>query len=78
MIEPYMPEDGHCDDCGSINVHKVEDYDEFMYKLDNYSNKKDELLGFYNKVGNLIDFELKNGYESYDDLKLYVQHNIKH
>ena len=43
-----------------------------------YFAKREQLVGFYKKCGTLIDFELKNGYESYDVLKREIQHNIKH
>ena len=49
-----------------------------MRDLEQYHLKKDALLGFYNEIGTLVDFELRNGYDSYDALKMHVQHNIKH
>ena len=52
--------------------------DQFQRELEKYHKKKDQLCAFYNQTGNLIDFELRNGYESYDQLKMFVQHNIKH
>jgi hypothetical protein len=36
------------------------------------------LLGFYSHFGTLVDFELKKGYEDYDNLKRKIQMNIKH
>ena len=35
-----------------------------------YEHRRDQLCGFYNQVGILTDFELRNGYESYDALKM--------
>ena len=73
-----MPDDGHCDDCGSCNIVKSGDLENFEKELQAYHIKKEQLCGFYNQIGNLVDFELRNGYESYDALKMEVQHNIKH
>lgn len=77
-IPAFMPEDGHCDDCGSVNIVKAEEDSQFAAELAAYYDKKDELLSIYNHLGNLVDFELRGGYESYDQLKKKIQHNIKH
>lgn len=77
-INSYMPEDGHCDDCGSTNISKIQSSDDFMRQLEDYLEKKDEILGFYEAIGVLIDFEPRKGWDSYDALKQTVQHNIKH
>ena len=68
-IESFMPEDGHCDDCGSTNFEVGSDPAAFEAELNQYKQQKDELLAFYNHFGLLVDFELRQGYESYDKLK---------
>lgn len=78
-IEPFMPpKDGHCVDCGSSNIVNASDPIRFEQQLENYKNTKDELLGFYDHFGLLVDFELKKGYEDYEKLKRQIQMNIKH
>ena len=68
-IEKFMPLDGHCDDCGSTNFVECSDPTQFEADLENYQKSKDDLLSMYNSFGILTDFELKNGYESFDKLK---------
>lgn len=78
-IDPFMPpKDGHCFDCGSSNIGNGSDPIRFEKDLDNYKKNRDELLGFYDHYGLLVDFELKQGYEDYDNLKRKIQMNIKH
>ena len=78
-IEPFMPaKDGRCVDCGSSNIVNGSDPISFERDLESYKQSRDELLGFYNHYGLLVDFELKRGYEDYENLKRQVQMNIKH
>lgn len=77
-IEGFMPEDGHCDDCGSTNFEVGSDPADFEEKLNEYKQQKEELLAFYNHYGLLVDYEVRQGYESYDKLKRSIQYNIKH
>ena len=73
-----MPTDGHCDDCGGHNFVRCSDVPKFGNDLAAYQKTKDDLLSFYNNHGTLIDFEVKQGYDSYDKLKRTLQYNIKH
>jgi hypothetical protein len=78
-IEPFMPpKDGHCVDCGSSNITNGSDPISFERELENYKVNREELLGFYNHYGLLVDFELKKGFEDFDNLKRKIQMNIKH
>jgi hypothetical protein len=72
------PKDGKCVDCGSSNIVNASDPFTFERDLENYKKSRDELLGFYDHFGLLVDFELKKGYEDYDNLKRRIQMNIKH
>ena len=69
-IEGFMPpKDGHCVDCGSSNIVNGSDPISFERELEDYKRNRDELLGFYDHYGLLVDFELKKGFEDYDKLK---------
>lgn len=78
-IESFMPpKDGHCVDCGSSDIRLGSDPITFERELEAYKSTKEDLLGFYSHFGLLVDFELKRGYEDYDNLKRAIQTNIKH
>ena len=77
-IKEFMPEDGHCFDCGSRNIVRAGDVDDFEQKLVNYRTSKDEILGFYDHLGLLVDFDLKHGYDDYSRLREQIQFNCKH
>ncbi len=78
-IEPFMPaKDGRCVDCGSSNIVNGSDPISFEADLEAYKRSRDELLGFYDHHGLLVDFELKQGYEDYENLKSKIQMYIKH
>ena len=77
-IEKFMPEDGHCDDCGSVNITKADDVDQFADQMTQYHERKEELLSIYNHFGTLVDVQARKGYDGYDDIKRAIQHNIKH
>jgi len=79
FIDSFMPpKDGHCVDCGSSNITNGSDPITFERELDLYKKSKEGLLGFYDHYGLLVDFELKKGFEYYDNLKRKIQMNIKH
>lgn len=79
FIDSFMPpNDGHCVDCGSSNITNGSDPITFERELEAYKKSKDQLLSFYDHYGTLIDFELKKGFEDYDNLKRKIQMNIKH
>ena len=77
-IEAHIPEDGHCFACGSTNLAPGSDPMRFERELEIYSQKKNDLLAFYNELGLLIDFEPRRGYEDYEKLKRQIQYTIKH
>jgi adenylate kinase family enzyme len=77
-IDPFTPEDGHCFDCGSKDFRRSGDSATFESILQGYKAQKEELLGFYDHLGLLVDFELKTGYADYAKLKDQIQFNIKH
>ena len=77
-IESFAPEDGHCFDCGSRDISYAGNPTEFPEALKQYKTQRDNLLGFYDHLGLLVDFELKHGYEDYERLKDQIQFNIKH
>ena len=68
-IEPFMPIDSHCFDCGSTQIVREGNPADFEKVLSSYKEKKDELLGFYDHLGLLVDFEIKKGYEDYGELR---------
>ena len=73
-----MPKDGHCHDCGSRDIVRSGNAAAFESKLQQYKDMKEDILGFYDSLGLLVDYELKNGYEDYENLKEQIQFNIKH
>lgn len=78
-IESFKPTaDCRCVDCGSSNIVNGSDPVSFEAELEAYKKNRDELLGFYDHHGLLVDFELKRGYEDYENLKRQIQMNIKH
>lgn len=46
-IDPFMPKDGRCVDCGSSNIHNGSDPIAFEKELEVYKNNREELLAFY-------------------------------
>lgn len=69
-----MPKDGFCDDCGNHEFEPVlddlEDEDDLNVEENEIERTpKEEVLAFYNHLGLLVDFELKHGFESYENLK---------
>ena len=46
-IEPYLPEGGSCDECGSVHFSSEGDLDQLERNLVAYKKKRDEVLGFY-------------------------------
>jgi len=78
FIEAFMPQDGHCEDCGSTNLLPGSDPAQFEKDLEAYSEKKDDLLAFYNELGLLVDLEPRKGYQDYEKIKRQIQYNIKH
>ena len=78
FIPEFMPEDGHCFDCGSRNIKRAGDVDDFEKKLAIYRESKEELLGFYDHLGLLVDFDMKSGYDDYQKLRDKIQTSIKH
>lgn len=77
-IESFMPKDGHCFDCGSTDIRVQGNPADFEQTLKEYKEQKDDLLGFYDHLGLLVDFEVKGGYEDYDKLRDKIQFNCKH
>lgn len=77
-IEPFMPKDGHCFDCGSSNITRTGDAKALEQTLVEYNTKKEDLLAFYNHHGLLVDFEVRAGYDDYARLRDQIQFNIKH
>jgi len=77
-IESFYPEDKHCSDCGSNNLAPASDPIRFEKDLEEYKAQKEEILGFYDHLGLLVDFELKRGYDDFDKLKKKIQHVCKH
>ena len=63
------PKDGHCVDCGSSNIVNGSDPITFERELETYKRNRDEILGFSDHFGILVDFELKRGYDDFDNLK---------
>ncbi len=72
------PEDGFCDNCGSIHIRPATDPEAFETALKSYTQRKEELLDFYNYLGLLVDIDLrKGGLEDYERVKDNLQYNIK-
>jgi len=53
-IEPFMPEEGHCHDCGSTNIVDGGDPISLEQGLTAYKAAKDNLLGFYDHFVSLL------------------------
>jgi len=68
-IDGFMPADGHCYDCGSRDFESGGNTAKFETMLQGYRSAKDDLLGFYDHLGLLVDFELKTGYADYAKLR---------
>lgn len=68
-IDEFLPLDGHCFDCGSRNIIRPASTGSFEDALSEYKKNKEELLGFYEHLGLLVDYDLKSGYEDYSKLK---------
>ena len=77
-IDTFLPIDGHCFDCGSTDIRREGNPADFEQTLKAYKERKDELLGFYDHLGLLVDFEVKTGYEDYEKLRDQIQFNMKH
>lgn len=77
-IEPFAPKDGHCFDCGSKDFERNANTPSFEQVLQGYKKQKEELLGFYDHLGLLVDFEIKTGYADYAKIRDQIQFNIKH
>ena len=76
-IQRFFPVDGICYDCGSRNIVHAANPSQFEADLEEYRGRKDELLDFYHHVGLLVDFDMKKGFDDYDNLLRQVQYNIK-
>ena len=78
-IDSFFPKDGHCFDCGSRDIQPVKGVSQdFNDKLLEEEGNLEEIMGFYDKLGLLIDFEVRRGYGDYERLRETVQCNIKH
>ena len=74
-----MPENGHnCNECGSASITHAADPQVFEERLGVYKASKDELLGFYEHLGLLVDVNLSKGFEDYDKVRQKVQYRMKH
>ena len=51
---------------------------DFSKQWDKYENQANVVLPFYQKLGLLLNFEIKNGLLDYEHLRQKVQYNIKH
>jgi adenylate kinase family enzyme len=72
------PDDGFCNDCGSIHIKPATDPELFENNLQQYNDKKDEILEFYNHLGLLVDIDVrKGGLEDYERVKQKLQFGIK-
>ena len=76
-IDPFMPKDGHCVECGSSNIIEGSDPISFEKELERYKANKDEILSFYDHYGLLVDFEIKKGFEDFEKLKKKIQYGTK-
>lgn len=74
----YFPENGFCDDCGSKNISFTGNESGFEDAFKQYEEKSREILPFYQELGLLTNFEVKNGLRDYEILRQRVQYNIKH
>jgi len=74
----YFPENGFCDDCGSQNINFIGNENNFEEQYRQYEEKSREILPFYQELGLLTNFEVKNGLRDYEVLRQRVQYNIKH
>ena len=78
MLNANYPEDGFCNDCGSIHIKPATDPESFEKGLQTYNEKKNDLLEFYNHLGLLVDVDLrKGGLDDYERVKQNIQYNIK-
>lgn len=59
-IESFLPEDGHCSDCGSTNINHGSDPIQFEKDLTTYKDTKENLLQFYDHYVSYPHFLLYN------------------
>ena len=50
----------------------------FDQKWEKYENYAKTILPFYQKLGLLVNYEVRNGLIDYEPLRQKVQYNIKH
>ena len=74
----YFPKNGLCDDCGSHDIKFAGNEKEFEEQFKLYEEKSREILPFYQELGLLLNFEVRNGLRDYEVLRSKVQYNIKH
>jgi hypothetical protein len=74
----FYPENGFCVDCGSKNISYVGNEEKFEVQFRQYEDRCREVLPFYQELGLLTNFEVKNGLRDYEVLRNRVQSNIKH
>ena len=77
-IDPFVPKDGVCGDCGSSNLNDGSDPIQFEKELEAYKANKEELLSFYDHYGLLVDYEIKRGFDDFERLKKKIQYTTKH
>ncbi len=74
----HFPENGFCVDCGSTNIKHISNEAGFEETFKQYEEKCREILPFYQELGLLTNFEVRNGLRDYEVLRQRVQYNIKH
>jgi hypothetical protein len=57
-IDPFVPKDGCCVDCGSSNLNEGSDPAAFEAELQKYKSSKEELLGFYDHFVSSLFYSL--------------------
>ena len=78
FIPKYMPEEGNCNECGSTDIVHDADPASFESRLESYKQTKDQILGFYDHLGLLVDFQLNRGLDDYENLRQRMKHAMKH
>lgn len=64
--------------CGSHQLIHLKDYDQLEKDFSLYEKKLIDVGGFYDKLGILLNFEVKNGINDYESIRYEISRTIKH
>jgi adenylate kinase family enzyme len=77
-LKNNFPENGICGECGSNDISHCNDEGKFEEDFESYERQLLEVGPFYQTLGLLNNFEVKNGLEDYESIRRSILNNIKH